>query len=158
MKKIITILLLGVLPSCATMQTVSFTETEYVNKVFEDAPGTKDQLYLKANRWMVTVFNNAESVIQHSDKEEGVIIGKYLMNGEISTGMYGVVNDSRVYAIIDIKVKENKAKIEIRPQGSWQFDSSGLTIFDYSKEKAIEEMNSLADSFHKSLLRQETEF
>lgn len=145
------------LSSCMATQ-ITFKEDEYVSKIFEDTPGTKDELFLKANRWMVAAFNNAESVIQHSDKVEGVIIGKYLMSGTISSGYMGVVTDTRVYAIVEIRVKDSKAKIDIKPQGSWRYDDSGMSVYDYSKEKAIKDMNTLANSFHQSLLKQEADF
>lgn len=155
MKNIITVFLIVGLSSCIATQ-VSFKEDEYLSKVFEDTPGTKDELYLKANRWMVSAFNNAESVIQHNDKQEGAIIGKYLMSGTISSGYMGVVTDTRVYAIVEIRLKDNKAKIDIKPQGSWRYGE--MTVYDYSKEQAIRDMNQLANSFHDALLKPESDF
>lgn len=143
--------------SC-TIATVSVPETEYVIDVYDSLVDSKNKLFLKANRWMVSTFNNAESVIQHSDKEEGVIVGKYLMFGQISSGAYGVTNDNRVYAIIDISVKDGKAKIEIKPQGTWQYDESGMTIYTYSKQDAINEMKGLSKSFLQALLKEESDF
>lgn len=155
MKNIITVFLIVGLSSCIATQ-VSFKEDEYLSKVFEDTPGTKDELYLKANRWMVSAFNNAESVIQHNDKQEGAIIGKYLMSGTVSSGYMGVVTDTRVYAIVEIRLKDNKAKIDIKPQGSWRYGE--MTVYDYSKEQAIRDMNQLANSFHDALLKPESDF
>ena len=145
------------LTSCATTQ-VMFTEDDQQAFVFEDVPGTKGELYLKAHKWMTEIFNNAESVIQHSDKEEGAIMGKYLMFGETKSGMYGTMVDSRVYATIDIRVKDNKARIEVKPQGSWQYDDSGMTVYSYSKQQAQTDIKNLADSFHKALLSAGVEF
>lgn len=156
MKKILVPCLL-VFAACAPIP-VTFTETEYHREVFEDVPGSKSELFLKANSWMVETFNNAESVIQHSDKEEGAIIGKYLMHGTLSAGLYGVTTDTRVYAIIDIRVKDDKARIEIKPQGEWRYDDSGMTIYDYSKQDAINEMKTLAASLHKALLKKNADF
>jgi hypothetical protein len=119
--------------------------------------GQREQLYLKANNWMIETFNDAQSVVQHNDKEEGVVIGKYLMSGTVQTSMYGSA-DSRIYAIIDIRVKDDKARIEIKPQGQWRYDSSGMTIFDYSKDDAVREMQQLAKSFHDALLKVDVEF
>jgi len=158
MKRILAALLTIALTSCASMQPVTFTESEYVVKVFEDVKGTKEQLYLKANDWMIKTFNDATSVIQHSDKEEGVIIGKYLMNGKVHSGAYGTTLDTRVYAIIDIRVKDQKARIEIKPQDKWEYDSSGMTIYDYSKQKAIADMQKLIESFYQALQKKDVEF
>lgn len=145
--------------SCTTIP-VKFTEQDYHKEVFEDVVGSQAELFLKANTWMVETFNNAESVIQHSDKEAGAIIGKYLMYGSLSrsSGMYATTVDTRVYAIIDIRVKDNKARIEVKPQGEWQYDESGMTQYGYSKQDAINEMKSLAESFHKALIKKESDF
>jgi hypothetical protein len=145
-----------VLFSCATT-AITFTEAEHLAEVYDDVPGSQDQLYLKANSWMIATFNNAESVVQHNDKDAGVIIGKYLMSGGTSASMYGTV-DTRVYAIIDIRVKDDKARIEIKPQGSWAYDASGMTVYNYSKEDAKRDMVKLSNSFHDALLKDDVDF
>jgi hypothetical protein len=142
----------GCIPTAVTM-----TENDYYVQVFEDVIGSKSDLFLKSHNWMVEVFNDAESVVQHSDKEEGVIIGKFKMYGTTSSSMYGTA-DSRIYAIIDIRVKDNKARIEIKPQGRWNYDSSGMTIYNYSKQDAINDMKKLADDFHQALKKPGVEF
>lgn len=157
MKSTIQFALIAAICSSCAPALIQFNEEENLVQVFEDTEGTKDQLYLKANNWVIETFNNAESVIQHSDKEEGVIIGKYLMSGLVQGNMYATA-DSRVYAIIDIRVKENKARVEIKPQGQWRYDASGMTIFNYSKEEAKEEMRQLAHSLHDALLKNAVEF
>jgi hypothetical protein len=136
---------------------VQFNEDDNLVQVFEDIPGTKDQLFLKANNWMIETFNDAESVIQHTDKEEGVVIGKYLMYGTVQTSAYGTA-DSRVYAVLDIRVKDNKTRLEIKPQGKWYYNASGLTIYGYSKEDAILEMEKLTESLYNALLKDNIEF
>ena len=108
MKNKLTCLWAIVLFSCAP-SLINFTEDEHLGEIYEDVIGSHDELYLRANSWMISTFNDAESVIQHSDKEEGVIIGRYLMNGTVSAGMYGSV-DTRVYAVIDIRVRDDRAR------------------------------------------------
>jgi len=156
MRLIITIIIGFSIASCATIP-ITFNESEYMVKTYDSLAGNKDQLFLKANGWMIKTFTNAASVIQHSDKEDGVIIGKYLMGGQLSTSMYGSA-DSRVFAIIDVRVKDQKARIEIKPQGPWQYDNSGMTIFNYSKEQAISDMKLLTKSFHKALSEKTIDF
>lgn len=148
--------IVATLNSCIP-SSVIFTEDQNHVEVFEDITGTKSQLFLKANNWMIEIFNDAESVIQHSDKEEGAIIGKFKMHGTTQSSMYGTA-DSRVYAIIDIRVKDNKARIEIKPQGRWQYDSSGMSIYNYSKQDAIQDMKGLAQSFYEALKKPSVEF
>ena len=134
---------------------ISFTEDERFIEVI-DVPGSKNELYLKANDWMIQTFNSAESVIQHSDKEEGVVIGKYLMHGSVSSGVYGAA-DTRVYAIIDIRVKDDRARLEIKPL-DWYYDASGMTVYQFSKQDAINAINRLSDSFYKGLTKESVEF
>lgn len=141
-----------ILSSCfATYETITFSEEEAVYRIFENLDNTQNELFIKANDWMVSNFNDATSVIEFSDKESGTLIGKYKLAGTISTGMYGTSIDTRVYAKIDIRVRDNKAKISILPLGSWKYDYSGLTIYNYTKENAIEDINKLIDSFGAKL-------
>lgn len=140
--------------SCTAMyQTITYEQP--FAKVYEVEGKSKNKLFLDANDWMVSTFNNAESVIEFSDKEEGVIIGKYLLGGRLTTGTYG--SDTRIFAKIDIRVKEGKAKIEIKPN-DWHYDSSGFTVFNYSKEQADADMEALASDFYDALLKEETEW
>jgi hypothetical protein len=145
-----------IVSSCAPYQVISFDQA-YI-KVFEDLPGNKNQLFVKANEWMVKTFNSAESVIQFSDKEEGTIIGKYLMFGEVHSGGYGVTVDNRVYAKIDIRIKDNKARISIEPLDKWQYDPSGISIYKLSRESALDEMDGLSDGLHKALIAKTIDF
>lgn len=156
MKHLLLLSLAFAITSCGSYSTLTFDESENYMKVYEDFVGTKDELYLKSNDWMIKTFVNAESVIQHNDKAEGVIIGKYLMFGAFLNGAYGATADSRVYAVIDIRVKDNKARIEIKPQSTWKYGE--MTIYDFSKNDAQLEMVKLADSFHKSLAKENVKF
>jgi len=155
MKKLI-LISITILSSCVAYQKISYQEPFI--KIYEDVPGDKNQLFLKANEWMVKTFNSAESVIQYSDKEEGVIIGKYLMFGEIRTGAYGISVDSRVYAKIDIRVKDGRALISIEPMGEWSYDPSGFTIYKFGKEQCQAEMESLIESLRAALVSKSTSF
>lgn len=141
--------------ACGPMQSVVFTEPEYHVEVFE-VDGERAQLFLKAHNWLVKIFTDAESVIQHSDKDEGVILGKYLMFGEHKSAGYGIMLDSRVYAVIDIRVKDQKGRIEVRPQGNWQYQQG--TIYGYTKQNALDDMKKMAESFHVALLKKDIEF
>ncbi len=163
MKKLtfISILISGsfILSSCfATYQTVSFNENEAYVEVFDSLGDNQSELFIKANDWMITTFTKASSVIEYSDKETGTLLGKYLMTGTQRVGAYGTSIDSRVYSKIDIRVKDNKARITITPLGTWQYDSSGLTIYDYSKEQALIDMFELATSLKKKLESQVDDF
>lgn len=81
-------LLILTFQSCAVITTESKPVTKVVN--VEDA--TKTELYVRANNWMVSAFNNAESVIQFTDKETGTITGKYLLGTITQANQYGPAN------------------------------------------------------------------
>ena len=78
------------------------------------------------------------------------------MFGTISAGLYGTTNDSRVFAIIDIRVKDGKARLLIQPQ-TWRY-MQGMVGTAYTKEKALADMNALAESFNQALLKSEVKF
>jgi len=158
-KNVFLISILFVFTACGTVKMVQIDEP--VIKVYTDLTDSKDELFVKANDWMIGMFVDASSVIQFSDKEEGVLIGKYLMNGEMktSTSFYGTVSvDSRVYAKIDIRLRDKGARISIEPLSPWRYDDSGLTIYDYSKEKFYEDMDRIMLSFHNAIKSDKIQF
>ena len=149
MRKITALFILFSCISCVAYQTLSISEPFI--KVYDDLGDNQSQLFVKANEWMIKTFVKSTSVIEFSDKTEGTLIGKYLMSGVENIGSYGMTADSRVYAKIDIRVKDHKARISIEPIGSWKYDSSGMTIWNYSLDHAKKDMGDLANSLHEAL-------
>lgn len=138
--------LLFLASSCATYQVISFDQP--IVNIYDDVKGSQDQLFIKANEWMIKTFNNSLSVIQYSDKAEGIIMGKYLMFGDIKANAYTSI-DTRIFAKIDIRVKENKARLSIEMLDKWNYDP--YTVFRYSKEQCIKDIENLNKAFHASL-------
>ena len=89
--------------ACASTKNISTLPETYEEIV--DISGTKDALYTKANLVFVDIFNNADSVIQFSDKEAGVMKGKYV--SAVSAG----VSEYKVYTTVEVSVKEGKYRI-----------------------------------------------
>lgn len=149
-----------ILNSCLTPIKVMFSETDNLSVVYDDVAGLKDELYVKANAWMVSAFNNAKSVIQYQDKEAGTIMGKYLMHGGIGTQTLGgtTTTSEEIYAIIEIRIKDNKAKLDIKPQSQWTTYSDGMSNYGYTKTQAINDMKKLSESFHSAMLKKHAEF
>jgi len=145
MKKLIILSL--ILVSCATYQKVSYSEP--FQKVYGDLPGDKNQLFVKANEWMVKTFNSAESVIEYSDKEAGALMGKYLMFNDVNIGYFGNT-DIKIYAIIDIRIKDNRAMLSIKPIGEWLYDTSGLSAYKFGNTECQLEMERLSASLEES--------
>lgn len=136
--------------SCVPLPTlVQFTAEENFVQVFDELPATQDDLFTKANAWLVSIFRDADSEVQYVDKEEGIIIGKYLLNGRLTPVRYGAI-DSRIFAVIDIRVRDNRAKVEIMPQAQWH-------SHNFLKDDAIQAMTDLSASLHNALLS-ENEF
>lgn len=125
MKTIYSILLILLMSSCGTTLVTFPMVSESI-----DVPGTKDEIYIRANQWMVRHFESAKNVIQFTDKEAGKIMGKYLMRSMIVRGKRDPVD---VYSLITISVKDNATKIEIEPMGKWLYGHKG---YNYKPETA----------------------
>lgn len=113
MKKL---LLLGliILQACGANQQVFTANTLHKEVIYENLQKSQNELYILSNDWMVDAFINANSVIQFTDKEEGAIIGKYYLTGQI-INIYGSINDQRIYAKIDVRIQDNRVKLEVIP-------------------------------------------
>lgn len=142
------------LTSCYTYKIASIDQP-FV-KIYSSLPGNKTELYIKANDWMIKRFNKASSVIQFSDKNEGVLIGKYLMHG---TGKESEIPNVELntYAKIYIALKDNKALIKIEPMSSWSYDPSSY-VNGYSKDKCIADMEALCSDLNNYLNIKNVEF
>lgn len=146
MKSIAT-LIWGITLSSCVPTVIHFHEREGLAEVFENVPGSQYQLFLKANGWMTQTLGDAERVVQHFEDEEGVIIGNYIMNGSIVSDKI----DNRVHAIIEIRVRDNNARIEIRPQARWRYSNKPQSPYTFSKEAARFQINKLSKSFYETV-------
>jgi hypothetical protein len=121
MKNLIYLLVLFLLPSCAALTPIPISYESFLKTKEITADKNRADLFVAANSWMVETFNDAESVIQFSDKEAGIIKGRYLLGGAYETyTLSGHIydRDTRVYATITIMVKDSLSKITIAPIGS----------------------------------------
>lgn len=135
--------------SCGVPST--YVKIEPITKSFE-VSGQQNELYIKANNWMVENFTNAKSVIQFSDKEAGIVTGKYLLKESfVYTGTY-TATDASIFAIIKLQVKDGAAKITVTPDDFTSYNS-GLIREDlrYTEQTATSQINSLMDSYENYL-------
>jgi len=137
MKLISLVLPLLLLLSCAAYKDVTAPKvSESIN-----VNGTKEQLFLRSNEWAIRTFAYPQSEIQYSDKNDGKIIGRFLMNTK---------NDpyylSDVFSVITITVTDKTAQIEIDPL-PWKFSRISLYASIYKPETAQKDMHKLVDSF-----------
>lgn len=145
MKKGILIICSLVLFSCASLTLTAVPDAEFTKeKIVENLNTSKNDLYVKSNKWMVDAFNNSESVIQFSDKEAGIFTGKYLMMGDVSVGLYATTIDTRVFFTISVEVQNNRAKINIKP-------SKQIMANPQMKEIIINNIDNLINDFEKAM-------
>ena len=169
MKKFVTILIIIFsLVSCGVFEIVTTPESQYEKEV--EVSGTKQEIYVRSNEWMVKVFsahNDAKSVIQFQDKEQGVIIGKYLLHPRGDDNILATADD--IFAVIKIMVKDNRAKIIIESLGAWKYSySQGFIVGDhspempiavnYSPEMAESDINNLIKNFNDFIIKKTNEW
>jgi hypothetical protein len=144
------------LTSCAAGKYASTNFTEPIVKTY-DVSGTKDELFLKSNLGMVSAFKDARSVIQYSDKAEGILTGKYLLHYFTNSWL----DASPEYALIEIRTKDGKVRISVTPD-NWKymtnFSGTNERNWNYTKEMALADIDILCESFHKSLQAEDVTF
>lgn len=75
-----------------------------------EASGTQRQLYMRARKWFVDHFHNANSVLQYDDKEDGKLMGKAFHVYDFESG----VSTSKVsiYFTLNIDLRDNRYRIQ----------------------------------------------
>ena len=146
--------------SCTVIPTVTVSFPETIVTTLTELDSSQDELFIKANEWMIAAFNDAESVIQYSDKEAGTLIGKYLLGGSAAEKIsaYFSTPENRVYAIIDLRVKDNKARLSIKPDSEWTYRSYENVLSVVSEESVLKKIEILSESLKKSLVRDAIDF
>ena len=140
--------------SCTPIKYLTVT-TPKQEKILE-IKNSKNELYIKANQWMVNTFTSAKSIIQFQDKEEGKIMGKYILHEGIAAydqrGLYGITTHVEgtpdICCTITISIKDNATKIEITPQGDWLYQKQEpgamyLSIHTYGPDDAKKDIEKL---------------
>jgi hypothetical protein len=142
--------------ACAT-SGAKVAEPVTYSEIVDVTGVSQSVLYTKANMWFVDAFRSARSVIQFSDKESGVIKGKYI-GSRFMTGMYFC----QISSTITVEVKEGKYQILFTdpiantylrigdPFSEKPVDTEGLT------KKTKEEWTQIAASLKSAILAEET--
>lgn len=110
MKKLTLITILILINGCISYRTLNKPDniSEIINTKL-----LKDEAYILSNEWMVETFNDSESVIEFTDKEVGIIKGKYLMAQGIDFDSSYYTSISPLFVIITIRVKDSLVRFEI---------------------------------------------
>ena len=128
------VLSLFLVVSCAT---TNVTEIDDYVRVIEVEGASADDLFVKANSWMVDVFNNSESVIEYSDKQAGMIKGKFLTKeGDYFNGY------RKITSIITVETKEGKARLSVVYNGNQKVSLNNTWV----------DANGLPESFYADYL------
>lgn len=156
---ILSVFCLTLLTGCMTTKLIPVSFSEPFIKTY-DVNLTKDVLFINANRWMISAFKDAKSVIQYSDKAAGTLMGKYLLYYKPAyVSAYVNSPEENVYAIIEVTVKDGKARISIKPD-SWNnvqyTDLNGKAVDSYSQATATADIEALCNSFSRSLIVEES--
>ena len=150
------ILVLAVVLGTATLTSCGTARTELGSPQpkTKNVSNTIDQNsnYIKANEWMVTTFNNAQSVIQFSDKEAGVVKGKYIMRvGTVSTSAYAASTPD-LYAVITIRTKDKASRIEIVPPTGMYSQKAYGKEYGFTPEMFNQKADVLMSEFETHML------
>jgi hypothetical protein len=150
--QLIPLLLVVFFTSCGASTKLTKVNIEPVSKII-NIDNSKSQLYIKANDWMVNSFNNSKSVIQFSDKENGIVTGKYLMKSIFLTDGWSGSN-KEIYAIIKIQNKDGASKITISPAEYEYYTGFGQQdIHRFTQQDAQNQINDLLSSFEEFMTR-----
>jgi len=137
----VVVLIIFSLSSCISMQKGTVTgEMRTYSEVVELPDITQDALYVAANSWMTTVFKNANSVIDFSDKGEGKIVGsfdKYTLSGPMG------LSNTRLRTRIVIETKEGRYRITFsNPTWQWVGTAGDSDPKPIEREDWIRDMRS----------------
>ena len=131
MKKLISLILLTTMFSCGVSSKIIDTSPPVTKTIL--LKSNKNTNFVKANEWMVKEFFSAESVIQYTDKEAGIIKGKYAMFGGSSPSKYSA-GLPPYYAVITLRVKDYGSRIEIDPTSKFVVRKYLGTKFGFTPE------------------------
>ena len=107
----------------------------------------KEELFISANIWLVESFKSAKDVIQFSDKEAGIVMGKYMLQPPYYIGDSSNPNPNGVTALIKIQTKDGATRITVVPEAFREFESAMRPDLSYTREIAQQQINRLIQSY-----------
>jgi uncharacterized protein YodC (DUF2158 family) len=118
----------------------------YYQEIVPVDGATKDELYNRAKKAVVTMYKSAKDVIQLDDKESGSLIAKGNFSAKWQQG-FGVSQEVFVPHTLSITVKDGKAKIELSDFGIKYF-------YQGTVEKTMEDFCSVQKNNRTKFLNQ----
>ncbi len=93
---------------CISCATTSASDYEPKIEIVEAEGQAKDELFRKMNTWAVRFFKDANSAIDYTDKDEGVISGKAYM---VLSNWFG--QPVVAYTLFTIECKDEKCRMTL---------------------------------------------
>ena len=148
MKKLILLVVCAIsVASCVSVKTLPTPEP--ISKTLQ-LTTNKNSNFIKANEWMVKTFGNAQSVIQFTDKDAGIVKGKYSMYpGQVGTQYTPTVTP--YFAMITLRVKDQGSKIEIEPIGNFVITNFMGGAYGFTPDQFISAANLLVTDFETQM-------
>lgn len=108
-------------------------------RVFEDLNANKEELYNRALSffpYLVTGTYDARKIIQHEDKEEGIVVAKVAHNALATRSNLAHYYEVAATPIWRIDIKENRLRLIISNKNWTLFhrDSSGILVTEKTEE------------------------
>jgi hypothetical protein len=85
---------------------------EFSKVIYTDSVG-KEKIFVSINDWFASNFKSANDVIQMSDKEAGVIVGKGALSYSYGKMSY-IGYDGFITYTIKVYIKDNRFKLQYR--------------------------------------------
>jgi hypothetical protein len=128
---LITIMFLNV--SCQSSKILTDNENQY-QKIIELPNYNEEALFLLTNDWLISILDNPKSVIEYTDEEKGVIIGKINTSTPIGPLNMPVQTNFK----IKIEIKDEKARftlsgMELSVNVNGKYSSSNISDMNYDK-------------------------
>lgn len=158
------ILVILLFVSCASLGPTLTPEQLRIVEIV-DCPGIdKNRLFVRANSWAVDAFVSAESVIEFSDKEAGIVKGKYATSFSIYSFIFVYTYNART--TLTIEVKDGAARITIADPytrmaltgGSWTSYSPYDMTVEAVNERLMPKYLDLIASFKEAMQAPKREF
>ena len=147
MRKLLLLPFIFLLYSCNMTQVVHESVEQSI--IVELPNKSHAESYVAANNWMISIFFNAESIIQFTDKESGTISGRYQI-GQVYAGQAGNLPQF-VYAILKVEIKDEKVRLTIIPESFRYVSNNPYSL--YSPEQLNTDIQDLFQSFEDYMLK-----
>jgi hypothetical protein len=152
---VIPFLVASIVSGCTTTDPALTNSTTF-SEVVDVAETSAADLYTRINLWFVDAFKSAESVIEFSDKDSGVIKGKYLFRGNDGAYPYDC------QSTITVEVKDEKYRISFAspyifyysPNGQNRSSKPAPVQNQAMADKITAEWQKLADDLKNNISKQ----